>query len=118
MYGEKAILRARHAFGLRRLGLSIEEARDLLNPHPTGTTRRQRLLGLLDEKIRDLDETLAVLQGRRDDLAARYLALLDIPPEREGNCICEALFLPCNCVKTADTVDSRPQILREGGKSA
>ena len=112
MYDGNAILRARHVFGLRRLGLSIEEVRDLLNHHPTGTTRRQRLLGLLDEKVRDMDETRAVLQGRRDDLAARYLALLDNSHECEGNCICGALFLPCNCVKTADTVDSRPQILR------
>ena len=118
MYGENAMLRARQVIGLRRLGLSIEEVRDLLNPHPTGTTRLQQLRGLLDEKVRDMDETLAVIQGRRDDLAARYLALLDTPPDREGNCICEALFLPCNCVQTAEKVDSRPQNLLEGEKIA
>ena len=118
MYGENAIFRARQVIGLRRLGLSIEEVRDLLNPPPSGTTRIQQLLGLLDEKVRDMDETLAVHQGRRDDLAARYLALLNTPPERDGNCICEALFLPCNCVQTAEKVDSRPQNLLEGEKIA
>lgn len=118
MYGENAILRARHVIVLRRLGLSIEEVCNLFNHPPTETTRRQRLLGLLDEKMRDMDETLAVLQGRRDDLASRCLALFNIPSERDDDCICEALFIPCQCVKKTDTVDSGPLILLGDEKSA
>ena len=73
---------------------------------------------LLDEKLRDIDETLAILQGRRDDLAARNLSLFDTPRERADSCICNALLIPCSCFNTADTEDSRPQILQEYGKSA
>ena len=97
IYDESDLRRARQVVDLRRIGLSIEEIRDLLKHAPGGATRRQRLLGLLDEKLRDTDETLSVLQGRRDDLAARYFALLDTPRDRVGTCICDALILPCNC---------------------
>lgn len=118
MYDEEAMRRAREVIGLRRLGLSIEEVHDLLHHDPGGTTRRLQLLGLLDEKLRDIDETLAILQGRRDDLAARNLSLFDTPRERMDSCICNALLVPCSCINTVDTEDSRPQIYQEYGKSA
>jgi DNA-binding transcriptional MerR regulator len=96
MYNGSDVQRARHLIGLRRLGLSLEEIRGLLEGDKGGRTRRQRLLGLLDERLREIDETLAVLQGQRDDLAARYLALIKTPPENGGDCICAAL-VSCNC---------------------
>jgi hypothetical protein len=55
------------------------------------------LLALLDEKLREMDVTLGVLQGRREDLAARHLGLLAAPRGRNGDCICAALLQPCNC---------------------
>ena len=96
MYDNNDVQRARHVMGLRGLGLSLEEIRSLLNDHKSGRTRRQRLLGLLDEKLHDIEVSLAVLQGKRDDLAARYLALLDSPQDRDGDCTCAAL-IACNC---------------------
>jgi len=98
MYDGADMRRARHLVDLRRLGLSLEEMRGLLGDDKSGRTRRQRLLGILDEKLREIDETLAVLQGRRDDTAARYLALLGTPPHNDGDCICAAL-VACNCEK-------------------
>ena len=99
VYDDDDMQRARHVVGLRRLGLSLEEIRELFDADKGDRSRRKRLLGLLDEKLREMEETLAVLQGRRDDLAARYLALLDVPTERDSNCICAAL-LSCTCTGT------------------
>ena len=67
IYDESDLRRARQVVDLRRIGLSIEEIRDLLKHAPGGANRRQRLLGLLDEKLRDTDETLSVLH-QDDDL--------------------------------------------------
>lgn len=96
MYDDDDMRHARHVMGLRGLGLSLEEIRSLLSDQKAGRTRRQRLLGLLDEKLHEIDVNLAVLQGKRDDMAARYLALLDAPADRDGNCTCAAL-VACNC---------------------
>jgi hypothetical protein len=60
---------------------------------------RQRLLALLDEKLREMDVALGVLQGRREDLAARHLGLLGAPRDRDGSCICAALLLHCTCTE-------------------
>jgi DNA-binding transcriptional MerR regulator len=96
MYDNNDVQRARHVMGLRGLGLSLEEIRSLLDDHKTDQTRRQRLLGLLDEKLHEIDVTLAVLQGKRDDMAARYLALVKAPKDSGGDCTCAAL-VACNC---------------------
>lgn len=105
IYDENDLSRARQVVDLRRIGLSIEEIRDLLEDTSGAPTRRQRLLGLLDEKLRDTDEMLGVLQGRRDDMAARYFALLDTPRERAGSCICDALMMSCSCRDKSDRPD-------------
>ena len=106
VYDENDMRCAREIMGLRRIGLSIDEILSLLTPEPGGPTRRQQLLGLLDEKLRDTDETLSVLQGQRDDLSARYFALLDTPHQRVGTCLCDALLLPCTCRHKADRPDN------------
>ena len=105
VYDENDLWRARQVVNLRRIGLSIEEIRGLFEPELNGTTRRRLLLGLLDEKLRDTDEMLGILQGRREDLAARYFALVDTPRERVGTCICDALIAPCNCGVASDSSD-------------
>ncbi len=96
IYDDNDMQRARHVMGLRGLGLSLEEIRCLLDENSSGRTRRKRLLGLLDEKLHEIDVDLAVLQGKRDDMVARYLALLDAPADRDGDCTCAAL-VACNC---------------------
>jgi len=103
-YGEQEVNHARKVMGLRQLGLSIQEVHDLLAGDPAGTTLRMRLLGLFDEKLRDFDERLGILQGRREDLETRYLSMLDTPPDQDGSCICAALLIPCQCAKS----DKRP----------
>ena len=96
LYDRLAIANAHMVLGLRRLGLSIDELKELC-AQETGRSTRQRLLALMDEKIRDTDINLSVLQGRRDDLAARHQALLLTPRGRPPDCVCDALFTPCNC---------------------
>lgn len=100
-YHEAAVARARLVFGLRRLGLTIEEVHVLLRGDRGGPTLRQRLLALMNEKLRETELNLSVLQGRRDDLAARLEALLAVPRERPGNCICDALLTSCTCGRSA-----------------
>ena len=89
--------RARNVMGLRAIGLSIPEIQSLLLDQADGQTIRQRLLGHLDEKLRETEETLSILQGRRDDLSARSLSLFDTPADRGSDCICNALLQPCDC---------------------
>lgn len=96
LYGPDSVRRARKVVELRRMGLSIQELQKLLKPDD-GSTRRQRLLASLDEKLRQQDLELGILQGRRDDLAARYEALLTTPSDRPADCVCDALLIPCHC---------------------
>lgn len=96
LYGEGAVSQARRVLGLRRLGLSIEELQAMLSARGK-LSLRKRLLGLMDEKLRQQDVELSVLQGRRDDLAARHQALLSTPRDRPADCICDALLISCAC---------------------
>jgi DNA-binding transcriptional MerR regulator len=97
LYDGEAIATARLVVGLRHLELTIPEIQALLGG-AGGTTRRQRLMALMDERLRGMELELSVLQGRCDDLSARHAALLATPRERPPDCICDALLLPCTCV--------------------
>lgn len=107
LYDEAAVARAGLVLRLRRLGLSIDEVRGLLQGRTDGPKLRPRLLSLLDQKLSEIDLTLGVLQGRREDLGARYHALLLTPRDRVGECICGALMIPCSCGRSADAT-TRP----------
>jgi len=96
LYSDEIIVQARLVLGLRRIGLTIDEVGEVLNSHE-GLSMRQRLASLMDEKLRNIDLDLSVLQGRREDLAARHLALLSTPRYRPPDCICEALPTACTC---------------------
>ena len=96
LYGERAVSQAKRVLGLRRLGLSIDELQAMLNGKGKPALRK-RLLGLMDEKLRRQDLELSVLQGRRDDLAARHQALLSTPRDCPPDCICDALLIDCVC---------------------
>jgi len=92
--------RARNVMGLRAIGLSIPEIQDVMQASRDAQPVRQRLLAYLDQKLRETDETLSVLQGRRDDLSARSMSLFDTPADRDHDCICNALLQPCDCPPT------------------
>lgn len=96
LYDARMIDHARLVFGVRRLGLSIEEVRELLHSDD-GTNLRQRLMAAMEERLRNIDLELGVLQGRREDFAARLDALLATPRDRPGQCICEAVPMRCTC---------------------
>ncbi len=97
LYDEESVAMARLVIGLRRLELSIPELQDLLRDDGK-STRRQRLMAMMDERVRRMELELSVLQGRCDDLSARHAALLATPRARPPQCICEALLQPCTCV--------------------
>lgn len=96
LYDRAGVDRARLMIGLRRLDLTIHELQDLVREDHK-MTLRQRLLALMDEKLREIYLQLSVLQGRCDDMSARHEALLSTPRERPQQCICDALFRPCDC---------------------
>ncbi|HET9976373.1 MAG TPA: MerR family transcriptional regulator [Burkholderiaceae bacterium] len=95
VYDDPAVETARLVIGLRHLQLTIPELQQLV--HDSQGTRRQRLLAIIDERLRRMELELGVLQGRCDDLAARHLALLATPRERPPDCVCDALLRPCTC---------------------
>ncbi len=98
-YDTNAITQARLVLQLRRLSFTLKELKKLLNKADKNTFR-QRLMSLMDEKLRDMDEQLAVHQGRRDELAARHQALLITHSARTNDCVCDALLTACICEKT------------------
>ena len=96
LYDAAAVETARLVIGLRHLELTISELQQLLRDDGL-TSRRRRLLALMDERLRRSELELSVLQGRCDDLAARHAALLATPRDRPADCVCDALLRPCNC---------------------
>ena len=94
LYDQNLMKEARLVLGLRRLGLGIDALKELCS---NADQRRSRLLAVMDERIRQMDESIAVLQGRRDDLASRHEALLATPRAQPPRCVCAALFVPCDC---------------------
>ena len=97
LYDDEAVANARLVIGLRHLELTIPELQALLRDDGR-STRRQRLLALMDERLRRMELELSVQQGRCDDLAARHAALLATPRARAPHCVCEALLQPCTCL--------------------
>jgi DNA-binding transcriptional MerR regulator len=112
-YSNDSVRRARLVVGLRALGLSLEAIRELLVDD--GRPLRHRLLGLLDEQLRDHALQIAILQGRHDDLEARYHALLSQPEPVAPDCICAALMRVCDC---RPAVSARPKRAALGGRRA
>jgi len=100
VFSADAAKRAGIVVGLRALDLSIDAIRQLLDG-TDGRSLRQRLLGILDQEVQDYALKIAVLQGRHDDLEARYHALLSTPNDKVNDCICAALMRPCSCKEPA-----------------
>jgi DNA-binding transcriptional MerR regulator len=106
-YSLEAIRRARLVVGLRSLGLTLDTIQSLLADD--GRPLRQKLLGVLDQQIQSHALQIVVLQGRHDDLNARYDALLSQLAGAPPDCICGALMRDCDCVpvKPSDGQKSR-----------
>jgi len=105
-YSNDAVRRARLVVGLRSLGLSLDAIRELLVQD--GQSLRRKLLGLLDQQLRDHTLQIAILQGRHDDLEARYHALVSQRRPILPDCVCAALMRPCDCRPAAQTRAKRP----------
>lgn len=96
LYDDGAVASAQLTIGLRQLGLSLDEIQAVLGAERQ-SSRRQRLLALMDERLRQSYLELSIMQGRCDDLAARHAALLATPRSRPRDCVCDALLRPCAC---------------------
>lgn len=102
LYDQGAVETARLVIGLRHLELTIPELQQIVSDDGA-TTRRRRLLALMDERLRKTYLELSILQGRTDDLAARHAALLATPRDRPPDCVCDALLRPCTCQRAEKT---------------
>lgn len=95
-YSPQAVDMAHKIVALRRLGLPLESIKNLLHSGPPDTLRK-RLIGVLDQRRLEMQVEIAVLQGKQEDLEARFLGLMQTPPIKSGNCICGLLNQPCAC---------------------
>ncbi len=98
LYGPNEVRIAQLFISLRRMGLSIAELQDLnKQTNESESSLRKRLSSTLDQKLFVLDQELSILQGKREDLAARHQALMMTPRSRPDDCVCEALLTECDC---------------------
>lgn len=98
-YGPEAVNQARTVVALRQLDLPIDTIKGILFTGPK-ETQRQRLLGALDQKRQEMALEVAVLQGKQEDLEARFMRLYQSPDTAPGHCICALLNEPCSCTKS------------------
>lgn len=91
LYDRDALARATLVLGLRRLGLPIADIAGALAGEPAGPELRRRLAALLEDRIREADEQIGVLQGRREDLAVRQRRLFE---DSASACLCRLLSMP------------------------
>jgi MerR family Zn(II)-responsive transcriptional regulator of zntA len=96
LYNEDQASQVFVVVNLRRIGLSIDELQQLKDNADKGSLRKS-LSSILDQKLFTIDQDLGVLQGKREDLAARLQALVCTPRERPSNCICDLLLIDCTC---------------------
>jgi DNA-binding transcriptional MerR regulator len=94
-YSRDAERTARFIVMLRRLELSLDEIRQLLEDDRSDL--RKNLIGILDEKRRAIRVEVAVLQGKLEDLDTRSLNLATKNIEMCGNCICALFGEDCSC---------------------
>ncbi len=95
-YPEEVVKLAQKIIALRQLNLSLDTIRDLLQAEPEDTMR-ERLLSIMDERRQEMSLEIAVMQGRQEDLEARFLSLIQTPASKSGKCICGLLQESCSC---------------------
>ena len=96
LYNEEQVLKIFVIVNLRRIGLTIEELQQLKDDAKHHSLRKS-LASILDQKLFVIDQDLGVLQGKREDLSARFQALVCTPRDRPSNCICDLLLIECTC---------------------
>jgi MerR family transcriptional regulator, copper efflux regulator len=72
-YTEETLARLQKIDQLKRLGLSLDEIRDVIDLYftdPSGVQPKQRVLGILRKHLADADKKVAELQQFRTDLLA------------------------------------------------
>jgi MerR family transcriptional regulator, copper efflux regulator len=72
-YTEETLARLQKIDQLKKLGLSLDEIRDVIdlyfvNPDPSGVQAKQRVLGILRQHLADVDKKVSELQQFRADL--------------------------------------------------
>jgi DNA-binding transcriptional MerR regulator len=90
-YPADSIRRARLAVKLRALGFTLPAVRALLAA-ADAKAMRARLSSELDQKIQETALQIAVLQGRRDEMEARLLAIFDAPAGADAAAVCDAFL--------------------------
>ena len=95
-YSKEAVRQARTVVALRQLDLAIETIKELLYAGSSDTLRK-RLLSSLDQKRQEMALEIAVMQGKQEDLEARFLRLYQSTETRPGHCICALINEPCSC---------------------
>lgn len=90
-YPADAVRRVRLAVTLRALGFALPAVRDLLAAKD-GRAMRARLASELDQKMQETTLQIAVLQGRRDEMEARLLAVFDAPAGASATAVCDAFL--------------------------
>jgi DNA-binding transcriptional MerR regulator len=90
-YPADAVRRARLAVKLRALGFTLPAVRALLAA-ADGRAMRTLLASELDQKIQETALQIAVLQGRRDEMEARLLAVFDAPAGADAAAVCDAFL--------------------------
>jgi DNA-binding transcriptional MerR regulator len=96
LYNENHVKQTFLVVSLRRIGLTIDELKQLKVDTDKGLLRKS-LSSILDQKLFTIDQDLGVLQGKREDLVVRFQALVTTPRERPPNCICDLLLINCTC---------------------
>ena len=100
VFSPEAEAAARLVVALRRIDLSLDEIAGLLAGNRADL--RRNLLGILDEKRSAVSLEVAVLQGKLEDMDARYLSLATTPRDRPGDCICALLGRTCDCAASSN----------------
>ena len=96
-FAPHAVAQARLVVGLRAWDLPVAVIKSVLIERTDGTLR-QRVLGVLEERIQEYALKIAIMQGEHDDLDSRYHALLSTPGDRPPDCICDAISQKCACL--------------------
>ncbi|MBW7457323.1 MerR family transcriptional regulator [Paenibacillus sepulcri] len=87
-YTEETLARLRKIDQLKRLGLSLEEIRDVIDLYfldPSGVQPKQKVLGILRQHLAESDQKIGALQQFRAELQANIERFENWFEEREDH---------------------------------
>lgn len=90
MYSEEDVERVRFVSGARRLGLSIDDIREILDLRDTGEAPCSTVLALLKHKADEIQQRIAELQRMETELRTLHSLGLTFPEEDilGKQCVC------------------------------